>query len=61
PYFNTGRRYYGILNYKATRNIEFWVRWAQSRFHEQASVGSGLNRIEGNTQSELKLQVRVKF
>lgn len=61
PYFNTGRRYYGIINYKATRNIEFWLRWAQSRFHERESVGSGLNRIEGNTQSELKLQVRFKF
>ena len=33
PYFRTGSRYYLIANFKATRWLEFWVRFAQTRFH----------------------------
>ncbi|MEM6629952.1 MAG: helix-hairpin-helix domain-containing protein [Bacteroidota bacterium] len=33
PYFRTGSRYYLIANIKATRWLEFWVRFAQTRFH----------------------------
>ncbi len=33
PYFRTGSRYYLIINYKATRWLEFWARFAQTRFH----------------------------
>lgn len=61
PYNGVGTRYYAILNYKATRRLEFWVRFAQTRLFRTRSIGSGLNRIEGDTQSELKMQVRVKF
>lgn len=31
PYYRKGNRYYLILNYKLTRGIEFWVRFAQTR------------------------------
>ncbi len=61
PYYRTGSRYYLILNWKATRGLEFWARIAQSRFSDLDEIGTGLERIDGNTRSELKLQMRIKF
>lgn len=43
PYFRTGSRYYIILNFKATRWLEFWTRFAQTRLHN-----SFLRRADGS-------------
>lgn len=61
PYFRTGSRYYLILNYKPLRKLEFWLRVAQTRLHQENEFGSGLSRIDGDTQTEIKAQVRLKF
>lgn len=61
PYYRTGSRYYFIINWKANRKLEFWGRIAQSRFKDLETIGSGNNQIIGDTQSEIKLQVRLKF
>lgn len=61
PYSGVGSRYYLILNLKATRKLEFWLRYAQTRFRNRDTIGSGLEQIQGNTRSELKAQVRLKF
>lgn len=34
PYYNKGNRYYLILNYKPTRQLQFWVRISQTRLRE---------------------------
>ena len=34
PYYRKGSRYYAILNIKMSRNIEFWLRFAQTRFNQ---------------------------
>ena len=38
PYFNVGSRYYLLLNFKATRKLQFWVRFAQTRLREIAEL-----------------------
>lgn len=60
-YSGTGSRYYLIVNYKPQRWLEFWLRFARSKFYDQQTVGSGLNEIQGNQRSEVKLQMRLKF
>lgn len=60
-YYRQGSRYYLIVNYKPTRNLEFWLRYARSKFPNENTLGSGLNEIQGSTQSEIKLQFRLKF
>lgn len=60
-YRGTGNRYYLILNSKLSRSWEFWARVAQTHFKDQNQIGSGLESIQGNTRTELKLQVRWKF
>lgn len=81
PYYNTGSRWYLIANWKISRDLELWVRLAQTRLrdvcleqrtafatafpdspvYEQCSIGSGLQRIEDDTRTELKVQLRWRF
>lgn len=61
PYYRTGSRYYLILNWKVSRSLECWLRFAQSRFRDLDEIGSGLESISGNTRSELKFQLRIKM
>lgn len=60
PYYNTGLRMYGNLRYRIRRNMDFWIRYASFVYAEKG-IGSGLDRIEGNTKSDLRLQVRFQF
>ncbi|MEL6673783.1 MAG: helix-hairpin-helix domain-containing protein [Bacteroidota bacterium] len=75
PYQGKGSRFYLILNWKASKQIEFWARVAQTRFQnvcgfyplsgglseERCFVGSGLSQIQGENRTEVKLQVRIKI
>lgn len=56
-----GLRYYLMLNYNITRNIEVWVRFAQTNMFGTKTIGSGLDEINGNKRSEIKAQLRLKF
>jgi len=57
-----GQRAYLLLNWDVTRNFEIWIRIAQSIFDNQQTLQAGsLNQIDGNTKSEIKFQLRLKF
>ncbi len=54
-----GFRYYLTLNYDLGKKISFWLRWAQTIYRNKTTVGSGLDEINGNRRTELKLQARL--
>ncbi len=57
-----GSRYYILLDYNLTRNIEIWLRYSQTYYDNQTVISSGsLNEIQGRTKSEIKAQIRFKF
>lgn len=60
-YAGRGSRAYILLKYDLGRNVDIWLRWAQSYFTDRQVVGSGLEEIDGNTRTEVKFQVRYKF
>jgi hypothetical protein len=60
-YFSRGSRYYTMVKYKIRRGLDLWVRWSQWIYSDRTSISSGLNEIDGNTKSEIKLQLRWKF
>ncbi len=60
-YYYKGSRYYLLVKYEFSRWLSFWVRFAQTVYTNQQTIGSGLDEIEGDTKSEIKLQVRLKF
>ncbi len=60
-YDGRGIRTYLLLNCSPFRFLEFWIRYGQTWYSDRTSVGTGLERSEGNTRSEIKVQVAFKF
>ena len=42
------------------KKIDLWVRYSQW-YYTDRNIGRGLNAIEGNTRTELKVQLRWRF
>ena len=59
-YYYKGNRYYLMLNYKWNR-MDFWLRFASTKYRNQNVILSGLNEIEGNRVSKIKFQIRLRF
>lgn len=57
-FFDKGFRYYLTLNYDISKKMSLWLRWAQTIYRDQSSIGSGLDEISGNHRSEIKMQAR---
>lgn len=60
-FIGKGLRYYINVNYDVTKKIEVWMRWSQTIYQNQKTISSGLDQINGNARSEVKLQVMYNF
>ncbi len=60
-YGGLGSRNYLLLQYKHSRKLTFWARYAVTHFRDRKIIGSGQEEIEGNIRSTLKLQLRIKL
>lgn len=60
-YSGRGTRVYAMVKYDISRNIDFWLRWAQYYYTDRNEIGSGKELINGNTKSEIKAQFLFKF
>lgn len=60
-YFNEGSRYYLMLHYNYKSKVDVWVRYAAFVFANEGSLGSGPELIQGNSRSEIGVQLRIRF
>lgn len=64
-YNGSGIRNYVMMRYDPFRNFSLWVRYARTTYPGAAGtinlIRSGLESSEGDTSSEIKMMVRVKF
>lgn len=60
-YYYRGTRTYIILQYKILRNMDIWLRLAQTYYSNRDVISSGLSEIQGNAKTEVKAQVRYRF
>ncbi len=60
-YNGKGARTFMNAKYKVIRGMDLWARYALFIYQDTETVGSGLDEIEGNRKSELKLQLRYQF
>lgn len=60
-YSGQGVRNIFLVSYRITKNITCWVRWAQTRYLKQDMIGSGGETIVGNSQNDVRFQVRIQF
>jgi hypothetical protein len=56
-----GVRTYIMIKYSVTSHADLWVKYSRTTYAGKDIIGSGLDEIEGNTKSEIKFQLRVKF
>ena len=59
--YGQGTRIYSIAEIRLNRSLTLWLRYAETRYRYQNTVGSGLESIDGSVRSEVKAQLRVKF
>jgi len=60
-YYGIGVRNYLLVQYKLTKKIDLWLRWAHTRYTDRDTIGSGNDLIAGNTRNDLKFQARIRF
>lgn len=60
-YSGKGVRAYLNARYKIATKIDMWVRLATSIYPGQDAIGTGLDQIEGNKKTELKVQLSYRI
>ncbi len=60
-YSGKGSRYLLLINYKMTPGLHFWLRAARWVYDGRSEIGTGHNRVAGNTKTEVRFQMRIKF
>lgn len=57
-YQNSGIRYYFVARYMVNRNLEFRIKVSQTTYSNVNEISGGLEKIEGNKLTDIRLQVR---
>ncbi len=60
-YYQHGIRHYLMAQYKLTKNVDAWVRWARTDLFDGGTFSSGLEEIPLSHRSEVKVQLRLHF
>ena len=60
-YSDEGFKTYGNIRYRVTKNIDLWTRYSIIVYHGKEVISSGLDEIQGNKKSDVKLQIRYQF
>jgi hypothetical protein len=60
-YSGVGARNYALFEYKVHKQLTIWLRYALTRLTKEGEIGSGPDRIEGNTKNDVKFQARLRF
>ncbi len=60
-YFGQGIRNYVMVQYKVSSKVDLWLRWAQTHYANQDTIGSSNETINGNVKNDVKLQVKINF
>ncbi|PWK26240.1 hypothetical protein LV89_02721 [Arcicella aurantiaca] len=60
-YYQHGIRHYLMAQYKISRNVDAWLRWARTDLFDEGIFSSGLEEIPLSHRSEVKMQIRLHF
>lgn len=60
-FYGQVRRVYINVEYNLNKSIGFWIRISRSIYSNKVLIGSGLDEINGNRRTELKLQCLYRF
>jgi hypothetical protein len=61
PYYGRGMRTYVVFRYRIVRNVDLWLRYAQTYYTDRTTIGSGKETIQGQTRTEVRAQLRIRL
>jgi hypothetical protein len=61
PLYDEGYRTYFMVRYDITQQVSCRLRLSQTNFFNSTTIGSGFDRIDVNTRTEIKLQLTGRF
>lgn len=60
-YYGRGLRYYVNCRVRVRKSTDLWLRYAETWYPDQESIGSSLDLIEGNRRSDFRIQLRYRW
>ncbi len=56
-----GFRNYYLVQFKPHKRIDVWVKYAYTKFRDRNQISTGLETIEGDLRSDLRIQLRYRL
>lgn len=56
-----GSRFYFLTALRINNYVRCWLKFSQTWYADKQEIGSGLQTIQGNTRTNLKIQLQIKF
>ena len=56
-----GTRVYAMVRYEIVRNVKFWLKAGRTIYNDRDIIGSGLQEVDGNVKTNLRMQLQIKF
>ncbi len=60
-FYNKGMRLYFMAKYAVGKHLTLWLRYGITQYRDKDTVGSGLEQIQGNAESDIDVMLRLKF
>lgn len=59
-YYGKGVRTYLMLEYTLNKYVSLWLRFSQTRYLNQETIGSGVDTIEGTQRNDIRFQLVLR-
>jgi hypothetical protein len=56
-----GVRNYALVEYKFSKRLSAWIRYARTAYSNKDEIGTGLQKISENTKNDIKLQLLIRL
>ncbi len=60
-FYLKGSRFYFNIKYSFKEFMDLWIKYSQTYYSHLDIISSGLNQINGNTKSEIRIQLRFRL
>ena len=60
-FFGSGQRWYLMFRYDINKSLSLWIRIARTIYFNKETIGTSNERINGNTSSEAKIEIKIKI
>lgn len=60
-YYGVGSRFYIVAAWQLSRHAEMWLKYSRTYYTDRQKISAGLDEIDGNKRSEIKVQIRLSL